>query len=98
MNTGLPLIFFCNVKKVFFFTPCKIGPDKATKKIHISCYMAGISKIKGLLESSHSVVYRLVCKVIRGGGGSYACFLEKVVISEKTGFTPSEQFALIGRL
>ena len=29
-------------QKMNGFTPCKIGPDKVTKKIHISRYMAGI--------------------------------------------------------
>ena len=41
-----------DLKKKNFFDMLRLGPDRATLKIHLSRYMAGISIGKGLLDRS----------------------------------------------
>ena len=41
-----------DLKKKNFFDMLRLGPDRATLKIHLSCYMARISIGKGSLDRS----------------------------------------------
>ena len=56
----------------------RLGPDRATLKIHLSRYMAEILIGKGSLDRSWPQVSRLVWKVVLGGGGSYDFFFENL--------------------